>query len=101
MGSRSVLVCVKVVKNENKLLHLDIDTYRFAAVWSVVGRIGRDVVAVEALRRLETHVIVAGLVVLAETKLGRGQKRVCHRCLVALAKRSGQHFLSIPLIIFI
>ena len=38
----------------------------------MVGRGREDVVVIEALRRLEAHVVVAGLVVLAEAEPGGG-----------------------------
>ena len=47
-------------------------TYRLSAIWSMVGRISGDVVAIEALRGFEAHVVVAGLVVLAEAELSSG-----------------------------
>jgi hypothetical protein len=40
-----------------------------ATIWSMVGSIGRDIVSIETLGRLEAHVVVAGLVVLSETEL--------------------------------
>ena len=47
-----------------------------AAVGSVVWRGRTDVIAVQALRRLEAHVVVAWLVILAEAKL-RGWGKEC------------------------
>ena len=47
-------------------------TYSSSAVGSVVRSIGANVVAVEALRWSESHVVVAGSVVLAEAKLSAG-----------------------------
>ena len=48
-----------------------------------------DIVVIEALRRLETHVVVAGLVVLAETELSGRKERVR---LLSLTERTLQHF---------
>ena len=45
------------------------DTYRFSTIWSMIWCVGENKVAISALRRLETHVIVTRGVVLAETKL--------------------------------
>ena len=44
-------------------------TYRLSTIRSVVGRIRTNIVIVETLRRFETHVVVAGLIVLAEAEL--------------------------------
>ena len=68
-------------------------TYWLGAVGSVVGSGGGDVVSVGALRWLETHVVVARLIVLAEAELGSwGKERVS---LLRLTERILQHFIII------
>ncbi len=65
-------------------------TYWLSTIWSVVRGSSGDIVSVGALGRLETHVVVAWLIVLAETELGCwGEQRLR---LLGLTKRGLQHF---------
>jgi hypothetical protein len=66
-GSLSVLVY-----GTDDLSLIAMDTYWLGTVGGVVGGVGHDVVSVETLGGLETHVVVAGLGVLAEAELGGG-----------------------------
>jgi len=84
-GSLSVLVC-----NINESIFKHYGTYWLGTVGSVVGSGGGNIDVVNALGRLESHVVVAGLVVLAEAELGGGSEEALG--LLRLAKGRLQHF---------
>ena len=75
-GSLSVLVYIRV-----GLVHLNRrfqSTYGLSTIWSMVRGSCCHVDIVDTLGWLEAHVIVAGLVVLAEAELGdRGEHSLC------------------------
>jgi len=49
-------------------------TYRLSTVWTVVWGVGHNIISVETLRRLETHVVVAWSGILTEAELRAGTK---------------------------
>jgi len=66
-GSLSVLIY-----GTDDLSLIELGTYWLSTVGGVVGGVSHDVVSIETLGGLETHVVEAGLGVLAEAELGGG-----------------------------
>jgi hypothetical protein len=77
-GSLSVLIY-----GTDHLSLIEVDTYWLSTVGAVVGGVGHDVVSVDTLGWLETHVVEAGLDVLTEAKLGGGGEDGHHLVLIS------------------